>query len=92
MTTPSHSDIDGNELADKTARRAVEEREDRAPLHYLREASLSHLTRVITEARSEATAQWICTRSGRHRRYRPPWGGKMRKDLGKTRKELTVRF
>ena len=73
-------------------RRAAEEREERASPLYLREASLSHLTRVTTEARSMATAERIRTRSGRHRRYRPPKGGKMRKDLNRTRKELASCF
>ena len=38
------------------------------------------------------TREAIRTRSGRHRRYRPPKGGKMRKALGKTKKELASRF
>ena len=75
--------IEGNEHADRAARGAAEEREERAGLTYLNEASLSHLTRVTTENRSNATADWIRTRSGRHRQYRPPKGGKMRKELGK---------
>ena len=41
------------------ARRAAEEKEERAPSLYLREASLSHLSRVTTEVRSTATAEWI---------------------------------
>ena len=90
--TPSHEGIEGNERADRMARRAAEEREGRAEPGYLSEASLSYLTRVTTENRSNATAEWIRTRSGRHRRYRPPRGGKMRKELGKARKELASRF
>ena len=70
--TPSHGGIDGNEQADEMAKRAAEEREGRADPLYLREASLSHLTRATTEARSTATSEWIRTRSGRRRRYRPP--------------------
>ena len=89
---PSHENVEGNEQADRTARRAAEESEGRASPLYLREASLSHLSRITTEARSRAAAEWIRSRSGRHRRYRPPKGGKMRKDLGKARKELASRF
>ena len=90
--TPSHEGIEGNERADQMARRAAEGREGIAGPEYLSEASLSHLTRVTTENRSNATAEWIRKRSGRHRRYQPPKGGKMRKELGKARKELASRF
>ena len=64
--TPSHEGIDGNERADRTARRAAEEREETAERDYLGEASLSHLRRVTTENRANATAEWIRTRSGRN--------------------------
>ena len=74
------------------ARRAAEGEERRASPQYLGEASLSHLTRATTEARSTATAEWIRTRSGQRRRYRPPKGGKMRKDLNRTQKELASQF
>ena len=84
--------IEGNEHADRTARDAAEERKERAEAAYLNEASLSHLTRATTENRSNATADWIRTRSGQHRQYCPPKGGMMRKELGKTRKELASHF
>ena len=90
--TPSHKGIHGNERADRTARRAAEGKEGKAGHEYLREASLSHLTRVTTETRAKATAEWIRTHCGRHRRYHPPKGGKMRKELGKTPKEPAGRF
>ena len=90
--TPSHSGIVGNERADKAAKRAAEGKEGRASSGYLLEASLSHLTRVTTETRANATAEWIRTHCGRRRRYNPPKGGKMRKDLAKAPKELAGRF
>ena len=90
--TPSHAGIPGNERADRMAKRAAEGKEEEACQEYLREASLSHLTRVTTEARSNATAVWIRDHCGRRRRYRPPKGGKMRKELGKCPKELASRF
>ena len=89
--TPAHAGVEGNERADGTARRAAEDRREMAPPEYLKEASLSHL-RTTTEARSAATAEWIRAHSGRRRRYRPPKGGKMRKALSKTRKEVASRF
>ena len=90
--TPSHEGITGNERADRMAKRAAEGREGEAGQEYLREASLSHLTRITTETRASTTAEWIQTHCGRRRRYHPPRGGKMRKELGKTPKELAGRF
>ena len=66
--------------------------EDGVGLDYLREASLSHLVRIATERRFEATSEWIQRHTGHRRRYRPPKGGKMRKALARTRKELAGRF
>lgn len=63
--TPAHTGVRGNEVVDAMAKRAAEERKRRAPLPYLREASLAHLTRVTTEKRSAATAEWIRTPCGR---------------------------
>ena len=90
--TPSHAGVTGNEQADRAAKRAAEGREEEADQEYLREASLSHLVRTTTEARASATAEWIRNHCGRRRRYHPPRGGKMRKELGKCPKELASRF
>ena len=90
--TPAHLGIEGNEQADTLAKRAAEGREDRVGPSFILVASLSRLTRKVTEARSNATSRWIREHSGRRRRYRPPKGGKMRKALAKTRKELAGRF
>ena len=70
------------------AKRAAEGREDRAEPDYLGGASLSHLTRKTTEARSSATREWIRSHVRRERRDRPPPGGKLRKGLSMVRKEL----
>ena len=68
----------------------------RAPAHVgvegNEQASLSHLTRKMAEARSEATARWIRDHSGRRRRYQPPKDGKMRKALNRIRKEVAGHF
>lgn len=43
--TPAHAGVEGNEQAAATAKAAAEGREGRVESTYLREASLSHLTR-----------------------------------------------
>ena len=75
--TPSHEGVAGNEQADEAARLAAEGEGDRAVPEYIREASLSHLKRKTTEARSQATAQWIREQVGRRRRYHPHPGGRL---------------
>ena len=90
--TPAHQGVEGNERADAWARRAAGKEEELADPAYLREASLAHLTRVSTEARSNSTGEWIRNHAKRGHRYRPPPGGRMCKELGKVRKELAGRF
>ena len=76
--TPSHRGVAGNEKADALARQAAAGGLRQASPTYLREASLAHLTRKITEARSLETSSWIRAHVKRRHRYRPPPGGKMR--------------
>ena len=90
--TPVHRGVEGNEQAGAAAKAAAEGEGERAEPAYLREASLSHPTRKATEARSEATTERIRSHVRRGRRYRPPRGGKLRKALARTRKELAGRF
>ena len=70
--TPSHQGVAGNERADACARAAAAGDRATACPAYLREASLSHLTRLATEARSAETDRWIRQRVKRKHRYRPP--------------------
>ena len=57
------------------------------------EASLSHMSRSATEARSRATAGWITDHVGARRRYRPlPGKGLRRRHLRSVRKEFGGRF
>ena len=44
------------------------------------------------EARSKTASDWIRDYVRKKRRYHPPPRGKLRKGLGKIRKELTGRF
>ena len=90
--TPAHQGVEGNKQADALAKRAVGEEGDLAGPAYLQEASLSHLTRVPTEARSTSTGEWIRSHVKRRHRYRPPPGGRLRRELGKVRKELVCHF
>ena len=90
--TPAHQEVEGNEQADALAKRAAGKGEELAEPAYLREASLSHPTRVSTEASSTSTGRWIRGHVKRKHRYRPPPGGRLRRGLGRVRKELAGRF
>ena len=74
--TPSHQGANGNERADALARAAAARERAVADPAYLREASLSHLTRRATEARTLKTDSWIRGHIKRKHRYRPPPGRK----------------
>ena len=57
----AHSGAAGNEVADEYAKSAAtgEDSVEEIPEGYGAEVSLSHMTRVATEARSRETAEWI---------------------------------
>lgn len=84
--------VEGNEQADAMAKRAAEGEEGRADPGYFGEAGRSHLTGKTAEARARADSEWIRSHVRRERLYHPQPGRKLRKGLGKIRKELAGRF
>ena len=95
---PAHSKVAGNEQADSYAkaiasRSALHNDNHDVPDGLPTEASLSHMSRSATEARSCATAEWIDSHVHSTRRYRPPPGrGLRRQHLSNTKKELAGRY
>ena len=60
---PAHQGTPGNEKADEYAKTAADP-EGAVPDDYRWETSLTHMTRVATEARTRSTAQWIADHAG----------------------------
>ena len=90
--TPSHRGVTGKERADALAKRAAAGELAQADPGFLQEASLAHLTRRTTGSRALETSNWIRAHVKRRHRYRPPPGGKMRRELRGVRKELAGRY
>ena len=59
--TPAHKGVEGNKVAEEYAKVATESAWDATDRRYLREASLAHLTRRTTEARTQTTRDWIAS-------------------------------
>ena len=89
---PSHSDIEGNEVADDWAKMAAESPLDAVPRDYLRETSFAHMTRRATEARSAGVEKWIGDHVKNKHRYTPPKGPQLCKELRHERKALAGRY
>ena len=92
--TPAHKGVEGNEIADTYAKCAAGGYLDTDKLDktYLREASLAHLTRKAAEAKTRSTKDWTQRHIKAERRYRPPKGGKIRKDPQRENKSAASRF
>ena len=89
---PGHMGVEGNEVRDQWAGEAAESLGDAVPKAYLRETSFAHRTRATTEARSAGVSEWIMDHVDRRRRYCPPKGQKLRKELRHERKALASRY
>ena len=92
---PAHSGATGKEVADRYAKSAAtgEGPTEEIPEGYVGETSLSHMTRVATEARSRETAEWISEHVRPERRYSPPPGRGLRQpQLRRVRKILAGRY
>ena len=55
--TPAYRGVEGNEIADSCAKWAAEAYTNPVDKEYLKEASLPHLSRKTTEARSQSTRE-----------------------------------
>ena len=92
---PAHRGAEGNEKADELAKAAAGniESTDSIDDEYRRETSLSHMSRVTSEARVRTTREWIKDHVGPERKHRPPSGrGLRRKKLRHVRKSLAGRY
>lgn len=94
---PAHNKVEGNEKADAFAKAAAGRTapccDTDTPDELIDESSLSYRVCAATEARSQATTDWIARNVRAARRYRPPPGGSLcRQHLRGARNELTCRF
>ena len=80
------------EVADDWAKRAAGDVGDSVPRAYLRETSFAHMARRVTEAKAAGVKEWIVDHVNRRRRYSPPKGQKLRKELRHERKALAGRY
>ena len=88
--TPAQRGIESNEVADQYAKWAAGSPHDRVDREYLRGASLAHLTRKTTEARTQRTREWIRNHVSGSRRHRPPLEGKISKGFQKSERVWQV--
>ena len=93
---PAHGRVAGNVRADEFAKvaasRSVTCFSEAAPDELLSEASLSHMSRSATEARSRASTEWSAGNVRPERRYRPLPGRDLRRQHRRsTKKELAGR-
>ena len=88
----AHKGVEVNGVADSFAMAAAENRYDAVDRQLQRQASLSHLIRVTTEARTQGTRACITSHVKTSRRYWPPKDSGICPDLRMERKEVASRF
>ena len=74
MWVPAHRGVEGNEIADRAAKEAAENRAHDVSDEIRWQTSLPHLSGRATEGRAGATSQWVADYVRPERRYHPRAG------------------
>ena len=92
--TPAHQGAEGNEMADQFAEPATESACDAVQRGVLREASLAFVSNCgsITGTRTVDATRLISDHVRRKRRYRPPRGRRILKEVRSERKALAGHY
>jgi hypothetical protein len=91
---PGHADIEGNEVADKQAKRVAQNlvAAVRYEPNIMKFTSISHLRRRAKEARSTGCREWIDEHCRGRKSYIRPHKNGICKELKKERKGIATRY